>query len=90
MQKLEISEAFALVLKKHRIAKGFSQELLAEKAGLHPTHISLVERTLRNPSLNIAKSLADSLGLALSEMLAEAEQIQKRSNKNSKIISPKD
>ena len=65
MRRLEMSDAFALVLRKHRKAKGLSQELLAEKADLHPTYIGLVERRLRNPSLNTAKALALGLGLTI-------------------------
>lgn len=78
MQKLEISTAFALVLKKHRQAKEISQELLAEKADIHPTHVSLIERSLRNPSLKVAKAIANALGLTLTQLISEAEQLQKK------------
>ena len=73
-----MSMAFATVLKKHRTAKGISQELLAEKADIHPTHVGLIERSLRNPSLNVAQGIADGLGLSLTQMVAEAEQLQKK------------
>jgi len=73
-----MASAFGVVLKRHRLAKKFSQEVLSEKAGLHPTHVSLIERFQRNPSLNVAASLAKALGLTLSEVIAEAEQITKR------------
>ena len=76
MRKLEVSTAFAMVLKKHRQAKGLSQELLAEKADIHPTHVSLIERCLRNPSLNVAQALAKGLGLSLTQMISEAELLQ--------------
>ena len=80
MPKVEITVAFAAVLKRHRAAKGISQEKLAEKANIHPTHVGLIERSLRNPSLKVGKAIADALGLTLAEMVAEAEQIcrQKR------------
>jgi len=78
MRKVEMSTAFAMVLKKHREAKCMSQELLAEKADIHPTHVDLIERSLRNPSLNVAKSIADALGLTLTEMIAEAENVRKK------------
>lgn len=77
MPNLAISNAFALVLKKHRKAKGMSQELLAEKADIHPIYVGMIERALRNPSLNVAQSIADALGLSLTQMVAEAEQLQK-------------
>ena len=78
MRKLVMSGAFATVLKKHRVTKGFSQELLAEKADIHPTHVGLIERSLRNPSLNVAQAIATALNLSLTQMVAEAEQLQKK------------
>ena len=72
-----MSDAFALVLKRHRQAKGLSQELLAEKASLHPTYIGLLERCLRNPSLNVTKALANALGISLANLIADAEAAQK-------------
>jgi transcriptional regulator with XRE-family HTH domain len=76
MRRLEMSDAFALVLKKHRMAKELSQESLAEKANLHPTYISLMERGLRNPSLNVSKSLAKALDTSLTDLIGEAEALQ--------------
>jgi transcriptional regulator with XRE-family HTH domain len=75
MPKVEITVAFATVLRKHRAARGMSQEKLAEKAGIHPTHVGLIERSLRNPSIKVAKAIADALGIPLAQMIAEAEQI---------------
>ncbi len=72
-----MSDAFALVLKQHRVARGYSQETLAEKANLHPTYIGLLERSLRNPSLNVANALAEALGVSLSKLIAEAEVIRR-------------
>ncbi len=78
MPKVEITVAFASVLKKYRAAKGISQEKLAEKADIHPTHVGLIERSLRNPTLKVSKAIADALGLPLAQMIAEAEQICKK------------
>jgi ribosome-binding protein aMBF1 (putative translation factor) len=76
--KSDIAIAFASVVKKHRNAKGMSQELLAEKADVHPIYIGYIERSVRNPTIKIAKAIANALGLSLAEMIAEAEQIQKK------------
>ena len=75
MPKMDMAAAFAVVLKQHRAAKGISQEKLAERADIHPTHVGLIERAQRNPSLNVAKALADGLGLTLTEMVGEAERL---------------
>jgi transcriptional regulator with XRE-family HTH domain len=80
MRKVEVSKAFGIVLRKHRLTLKLSQETLSEKAGLHPTHVSLIERFKRNPSLNVAGSLAAAMELTLAEMISEAEKIQKRSD----------
>lgn len=71
-----MATAFGAILKKRRQEKGFSQESLAEKAGIHPTHISLIERSGRNPSVNVAKALATALNLTLASMIEEAEEMQ--------------
>jgi transcriptional regulator with XRE-family HTH domain len=78
MRRLEMSDAFALVLRRHREGKALSQEALAEKADLHPTYIGMLERCLRNPSLNVTKALAKALNVPLSRLIAEAEAIQQR------------
>jgi len=48
---VDLSDAFAIAMKKHRLAKSFSRETLSEKAGVHQTYIGLIERGLRNPSV---------------------------------------
>ncbi|MGO9585989.1 MAG: helix-turn-helix domain-containing protein [Limisphaerales bacterium] len=80
MRRLEMSDAFALVLRQHRESKALSQETLAEKADLHPTYIGMLERSLRNPSLNVTKALARALGVPLAKLIAEAEAIQQKAN----------
>ena len=74
MPRAEITVAFAAVLKKHRALKGISQEKLAELANIHPTHVGLIERSLRNPSLKVCKAIADGLGIPLAQMVDEAER----------------
>lgn len=75
MRNAEFARKFGRVLQKHRLEKGISQESLAEKADLHQTHIGLIERGERNPSLNVAKSLADGLGLPLTKLIDETEKL---------------
>jgi len=73
MARRRLAGTFGRVLREHRKAQGFSQEKLAERAGVHPTHVGLVERGERNPTLDVAASLAEALGMRLSDMIREAE-----------------
>ena len=77
MGKPDISKAFAAVVRRHRTAKGMSQELLAERANVHPIYIGYIERSERNPTLKVAKAIAGGLGLSLTQMISEAEGLQK-------------
>jgi transcriptional regulator with XRE-family HTH domain len=69
-----ISLAFGVVVRRHRTAKGLSQEALAEKASIHHTHVGLIERGERNSSLDVAYRIARALGLPLSALIVEAEK----------------
>ncbi len=72
------SDAFALVLRRHRIAKKLSRHGLAQVAGLHQTYIGLIERGLSNPSLDVADAIARALGVALSKLVVEAEALREK------------
>jgi transcriptional regulator with XRE-family HTH domain len=77
-RRLEFSDAFALVLQRHREAKGLSKQALAEKAGVHQTYIGMIERRMSNPSLDRANAIAEALGVPLSALVIEAETERKR------------
>jgi transcriptional regulator with XRE-family HTH domain len=51
-----------------RGARGFSQEILAEKSSLHRTYIGGVERGLRNPSLKSLQRIAKGLGVGVVDL----------------------
>jgi transcriptional regulator with XRE-family HTH domain len=61
------------VLKKRRHDLGLSQEELANRAGLHRTYITDVERGSRNPSLDTIQKLARALEVPLSGLFLEVE-----------------
>ncbi len=60
--------SFASLLKSYRLARGMSQEELAERAGLSRDAIGLLERgERRNPRRDTVALLAQALGLSADE-----------------------
>jgi transcriptional regulator with XRE-family HTH domain len=68
-----ISEDFGIAVRERRIAAGLSQEKLAEAAGLHPTYVSMVERGIRNPTLDVAARIAKALKITLPRLIEQAQ-----------------
>jgi transcriptional regulator with XRE-family HTH domain len=68
MKRNPILSAFGLNVRKRREARQFTQEALAEKARLHPTYVSGIERGVRNPSVLIIARIAKGLGASVSEL----------------------
>lgn len=60
---------FARNLRKTRVARGLSQEALADKADLDRTYISALERELYSATLDTIERLASALGVAPAELL---------------------
>jgi transcriptional regulator with XRE-family HTH domain len=55
-------------LRALRKNSGLSQEETADRAGIHVTYLSGVERGLRNPSIKNVRRLADALGVPTKEL----------------------
>ncbi len=64
---------FGQAVRSRRLARGLTQEELAEKADLHVNSISLLERGLIPPALDTMCSIADALGVPVSELAQEME-----------------
>jgi transcriptional regulator with XRE-family HTH domain len=73
-----ISKAFGRVVRSRREGRGISQEELAALAGIHRTYVSSIELGKVRLGLDIAKRVADGLGVRLSDLIAEAEVTSSR------------
>lgn len=60
-------------IKRYRNARGFSQEELSERSGLHRTYISQLEKGERNATLLSLRSICKGLELPLSTILSELD-----------------
>ncbi|MBX7106640.1 MAG: helix-turn-helix transcriptional regulator [Gemmataceae bacterium] len=67
----DIRERFGDAVRTRREKLGLTQEDLAEKAGIHRTYLSDVERGSRNVSLVNIERLARGLGLRIGDLFAE-------------------
>ena len=69
LASIDLSRAFGAHLRRTRESAKVSQEELAHRAGLSRNYVSLLERGLRNPTLNSMAMLARALGLSLVEFI---------------------
>lgn len=70
---MKLAKTFGRVLQEARLQKGFTQEELAEKCGLDRTYISLLERGLRQPTLNSLFLISKNLDLTTSDLIKKVE-----------------
>lgn len=62
-------QAFGRVIRALRHEVGISQEELADRAGLHRTYISMVERGIKTPTVVTLVELARAVGMQTGELM---------------------
>jgi transcriptional regulator with XRE-family HTH domain len=63
--RMDLAANLRRLRKEHR----WSQETLADLAGLHPTEVSRLERGLREPRLRTVVQVAEALSVPVQELL---------------------
>jgi transcriptional regulator with XRE-family HTH domain len=77
MLSKDFAKHFGHIVRKHRKARFLTQEQLAEKSELAPKMISLIERFQRNPSVNVADSIARGLNVPLWRLVKDTEDLRR-------------
>lgn len=66
---MDIGQRLAKNMRRIRREKGWSQEELADRADVHRTYISGIERLVRNPTITVVGRIADALGVQVGELV---------------------
>ncbi len=66
---MDIRQRLGNNVRRLRTEKGWSQEDYADRAGIHRTYVSDIERGARNPTVTIVEKLARPLGVKSGNLL---------------------
>ena len=69
---MDIRRRVGLNIRRARLAKGWSQEELADRAALHRTYISQLERGVKNATLTVVEKVAGALETSPGRLIDEA------------------
>ncbi len=66
---MDVRHRLAANMKRLRKERGWSQEALADEAGLDRTYISGIARIVSNPPITVVERIANALRCAVGELL---------------------
>ncbi|MEA1085210.1 MULTISPECIES: helix-turn-helix transcriptional regulator [Sphingomonas] len=67
---MDVRQRLATNLRRLRNQHGWSQEDYADRAGIHRTYVSDLERAARNPTITLVEKLAVPFDLTASDLIA--------------------
>lgn len=79
---MNLGNFFGAAVRRHRELLRLSQEELAARAGIDRTYISGVERSVRNPTLEVMQRIARALGSDLDVIFATARELASAAEDN--------
>ncbi len=74
METSELQVRFGDAVRRRRLVARLGQEALAERAKIHRTHVGLIERGERQPTLGVIHKVATALGTTMAELLGDVER----------------
>jgi transcriptional regulator with XRE-family HTH domain len=66
---MQDQERFGETVRALRVAKGWSQDLFSDKSGIHRADIGAIERGERNVTLRTMRTIADTFGVKIVDLL---------------------
>lgn len=82
MSKNSLRDAIAAnavrLLREEREKRGLSMNVVAQRSGLSHSIVSLIERDLRNPTLDTLLRIAEAIGIDLGEIITQAGKLAVR------------
>ena len=66
---MDVRQRLATNMKRLRKERGWSQEVLADEAGLDRTYISGIERKVKNPTITVVARVAAALECQMGSLL---------------------
>ena len=73
MKPAKLRTRFGQVVRRSRLLAQSGQETLADSAKIHRTHLSLIERGGRMPTLFVVQQLAKALDTTMVELMKDVE-----------------
>ena len=67
---MDIRRKLGVRVQRLRQDQGWSQEEFADRAGLHRTYVSGIERGVRNPTVTVLEKLAIGLGVSMPDLVS--------------------
>jgi transcriptional regulator with XRE-family HTH domain len=76
-----IRKEIVRLLKEERKRRKLSKYAVAQRSGVSESMVGLVERDLRNPSIELLLRLSDGIGANLSEVIKKAIAANRNANR---------
>lgn len=70
-----LQQRIGLVIRKYREAKNFTQEGFADRIQMHRAYYGALENGKKNLQLSTLERVCEGLGVAMSEVIQEAERL---------------
>lgn len=80
MNEIPIEIVLKTNIRKFRNQLGWSQEKLAEKVDVSPSHITQIELGNRSPSIDVIEKLANAFGVEYSDLFTPDDETVSKNN----------